>query len=130
MPIVGVEVEDPDADLDSIRELVWGQAGDLVGRTGDAFLELIEELGDGRYRTTIGTQVVAGTAPPEGMVSGFVHGARWLHERHQRPEGDIEGTFRRMFDWLTDEGIHADGARLTIGYGVDGPFDLYVRVTP
>jgi hypothetical protein len=129
MEVIGIVVE---ADADQLANAipfawteVFERAGAIIGRTGTVFLELSTEL----YRELLGAQVTPGTPAPAGMEAELVYEARWIHELHHGPLTEIAHTFGRMLDFAADQGLHADGVKLDIGYGADGPHDLFVRLT-
>jgi hypothetical protein len=133
MEIVGLAFEINDDQLDNAMPFAWSQLFDradaIIGRTGTAFLELSTDLGGGRHRKVLGAQVVAGTSPPPEMEAELVYEATWIHERHHGPPERIPRTYARMLDHAADHGLHADGVRLDIGDGADGPHDLFLRIT-
>ncbi|MCU1379175.1 MAG: hypothetical protein JWN29_2158 [Acidimicrobiales bacterium] len=130
--VIGLQVDAAFDDLATVVPAAWAQlferADAIIGRTGTTFLELSTDLGNGRYRELVGAQVVGGTPPPAGMLAELVYEARWVHELHHGPLEDIGATFALMLDFLADQGLHADGVKLDVGYGADGPHDLYVRL--
>jgi predicted transcriptional regulator YdeE len=131
--VIGIQVEAAFDALATVVPAAWTdlfeRADAIIGRTGTTYLELSTDLGHGRYRELVGAQVVGGTPPPPGMLAELVYEARWVHELHHGPLEGIGATFGQMLDFVAHQGLHADGVKLDVGYGTDGPHDLYVRLT-
>ncbi|MCU1483615.1 MAG: hypothetical protein JWN67_361 [Actinomycetia bacterium] len=130
--VVGIQVEAPTDDLETAVSVAWADLQEridaIIGRTGEALLQVRTELGDGRSRVLVGAQVDAGTPPPPDMDAELVYEARWIHETHQGSLADVGPAFARMLDFAADEGVHADGVTMTVGHGADSTHDLYLRL--
>jgi predicted transcriptional regulator YdeE len=130
--IVGIQIEGPTDDLEGPIAEAWaeleGRVDAIIGRTGEALLQLRTELGDGRSRVLVGAQVEAGSPPPPDMAAELVYEARWIHEVHQGSLDDLSAAYARLVEHAADEGVHADGVMMTVGHGADSTHDLYLRL--